>query len=396
MKNNTKITIFGLFIMLFLTSSTIATVINTNEYWIGPFHNGNIIGSRANIGRMATQLDGSSQTNFDYNMNNLPPNAIIHILNGTYTTLGCLSWGPKTGQKIMGSGITATILQFPKKLSPNLKWVIEPLYPYNQTNILVSDLTIDCNYQPGVLTTLDGISLHGGNNTIERVRLINAASFTLNDSIYSEDFGLVISGFPYEYATNNLIENCIVSNYTCNYYNNMSAIAITGTDGGEILNNTIIEDSDNFILALGCIGSNFIVSSNNTLGCIIGYHSDSTGGVTNITIINNNFLNCASAFFSANSINFNLNISSNNISLKDFYEEYTTDGIFLYPSPTSGFTNILISYNNVSVNTTNNDNTIPDANFVIVYNANNIKVLNNKIDKSLKNSFFSSDNIVIK
>jgi hypothetical protein len=74
-----------------------------------------------------------------------------------------------------------TILQFPSNaVGAGMLLdgkVIAVQSPFGQTNISVSDMTLDRNYQPRTITTLDGLSLSGPGSTVERVKLINAASF---------------------------------------------------------------------------------------------------------------------------------------------------------------------------------------------------------------------------
>jgi hypothetical protein len=334
----------------------------TNTYWISP------------------------ATNFDAIMESLPAKATIHLLAGTYVTTGCYGWGPKTGQTIIGAGINSTTLRFPTNLSPYFKWLIEPHPPYHQTNITVSDLTLDCNYQPGTLISLNGICLHGSGNTIERVRLVNAASFTKSSRDYVESFGIIITAFPFPSATNSVVKDCIVSNYLCNYVNNMSAIAIT-SDGGQILNNQVVSGGRNYVLALGCIGKGCLVSNNVTRGCKIGYHSDTVGGSTNLTVRLNQFLDCACAFFVANSTNYDLDFSSNHIVLSNDDPNFSTVGMFFCPPV--AFTNVVVAGNSISLGSLNltNGAPTPGVNFIRANNVSGLNIRDNSVAAGLRSSF---------
>jgi hypothetical protein len=336
----------------------------TNTYWISP------------------------STNFDAIMDHLPANATIHLQAGTYETTGCIGWGPKTGQTIIGAGINSTTLRYPIKQSPNFQWLIEPHPPYHQTNITVSDLTLDCNYQPGTFITLKGMCLHGSGNTIERVRLVNAASFTKSARDYRESFGIMISRFPYPSATNNVVKDCIVSNYFCNYANNMSAIGIT-SDGGQILNNEVVSGGRNYVLATGCIGKGCLVSNNITRGCKMGYHSDTVGGSTNLTVTCNQFLDCACAFFVANSTNYNLNFSSNYITLSNNDPGYLTEG--MYFCPPVAFTNVVVAGNSVSVGSLNlkNGAPLPSVSFIRASNVSGLNIHDNSVTAGLGSVFIN-------
>lgn len=92
-----------------------AQVQYANEFWISTNATGYMYPSG---GTLSNPLDGSTTTNFDRNMNNLPPNSTIHLLAGTYQTLGFFGWSVKVGQKIHGSGIDNTILQL-NLVNPN-------------------------------------------------------------------------------------------------------------------------------------------------------------------------------------------------------------------------------------------------------------------------------------
>lgn len=343
-------------------ASDVPNVTPANTYWISP------------------------STNFDAIMDHLPPHATIHLLAGVFETKGGQGWGPKTGQAIIGAGINSTALRFPSNLSPKFKWLIEPHPPYHQTNITVSDLTLDCNYQPGTLITLDGICLHGSGNTIERVRLVNAASFTKSKHDYIESFGLMINKFPYPSAVNNVVKDCIVSNYFCNYGNNLSAIGIA-CDGGQILNNTVVSGDQNYVLAMGFIGNGCLVSNNITRGCKIGYHSDTVGGSTNLTVTCNQFLDCASALFVANSTNYNLNFSSNNIVLANNDSRFSTEGMY-FCSPVA-FTNVIVAGNSISVGSLNLKNgvPVPGIYFIRANNVSGLHMRDNSVAPGLGNNF---------
>jgi hypothetical protein len=94
----------------------------TNEFWISTNATGNFYFTpsgtvTANVGTIDNPYDGSSQANFDTNMNSFPPNTTIHIMAGTYSTYGndfasngLTGFHVKSGQKILGSGVDVTTL----------------------------------------------------------------------------------------------------------------------------------------------------------------------------------------------------------------------------------------------------------------------------------------------
>jgi hypothetical protein len=105
-----------------------------NEYWISP-RASKAVG--VPLGTSANLLDGSTYTNFDHNMQSLPPHSTIHLLPGTYQTTGGYGWGPKTGQHIVDAGMGVTVLQFPAAMIASNAcfndWLITPQSPDRQT-----------------------------------------------------------------------------------------------------------------------------------------------------------------------------------------------------------------------------------------------------------------------
>ena len=69
-------------------------VTSANEFWISTNT------ATANLGTLSDPFDGSTQVKFDSAMDSLPPNSTIHILAGTYQTLGNLGgWGVKSAKR---------------------------------------------------------------------------------------------------------------------------------------------------------------------------------------------------------------------------------------------------------------------------------------------------------
>ena len=81
-------------------------------------------------------------------MGTLPPYTTIHLLAGTYQTYGGSAYLVKSGQKILGSGMDVTILQFPVGATDNTAFFTGG----SLTNIEISDLTCDANYGGGAVT----------------------------------------------------------------------------------------------------------------------------------------------------------------------------------------------------------------------------------------------------
>ena len=376
---------------------------NPNEYWISTNATGNFLShvSRAGAvdlisGTANNPLDGSTWTNFDYNMNQIPPHSMIHLMAGTYQTRGRNGWGPKTGQQIVGSGIDVTILQLPASLVSSGKLdrdtMIAPQSPHRETNILVSDLTLDCNYQPGAMGTINGIQLHGSGNIIKRVKLVNSYSFTSSATNYVEDWGIYIGAWPYPEGNCNLIEDCIITGYKCNYGNNQSSLGLLENASGIIAHNTLVQDTTNHMFGLGFGSHNIVADGNIMINLTLGSHYDSGTGITNCTIINNKFINCNSALDWANGACRNVTFAFNDIVLTNERSgRFSCEAIHLFGSGT--FTNFSIFGNNVSI--ANRDQIHPPNIFISAVNASALIIKDNQVDAGLTNRFVNCGDLVI-
>jgi len=74
--------LFGIFTILLLAHPVRAQSTNANEFWISTNATGNMLSSGAG-GTIDSPLDGSTQPNFDANMDGLPQNSTIHVMAGT-------------------------------------------------------------------------------------------------------------------------------------------------------------------------------------------------------------------------------------------------------------------------------------------------------------------------
>src|SRR6266478_10023313 len=172
----------------------------TNEFWISTNTN------TANLGTLSDPYDGSTATKFDLVMTNMPASSTIHILAGTYQTQGYLSgrsgWQAKSGQKILGSGMDATIIHLTTN-SPGGTEIIEN--GATATNIEVCDLTIDDSGSPGT----HGVTLFGTRHAIRRVKAVN-----FNCSSGGQVFPMQINSGTSPTSEGNIIEECEVSGFT--------------------------------------------------------------------------------------------------------------------------------------------------------------------------------------
>jgi hypothetical protein len=322
-----------------------------SEYWMSTNATGNVLGYSTNFD---STLDGSNETNFDRNMNDLPPNVTLHLAPGVFYTRGNVTWNAAPGIKMLGSGMDATILRFSSNTVASFagqnwhNFYTEKTQTGN-SNTVIRDLTLDANYQRGGVTTLGGMQLFGSGNLVSHVKFINGASFTASQTNYVEDFAVLITGRPVP-ASNNVIEDCVVSGYTCNFFNNLSALGLDGVNlNGRLSRNLIIQTgATNYVYGLGCIGKGFLVDWNVTSNCVIAYHSDTAGGTTNMGMVNNQFYDCSAGVFIANSTNVNLTMSSNTIVLGNFTPGYAVAAFQLDGS--AAFTNTVVCQNRVGFN----------------------------------------------
>src|SRR5208282_4774527 len=171
----------------------------TNEFWISTSTN------TANLGTLDNPYDGSTQAKFDGVMAGLPPNTTIHILAGTYQTIGQNNWSIQSGQKILGSGIDNTIV----KLVPNngngwYVYVMSGLSGLVYSNIVVADLTLDASYTSVYNVSFNGVGLSGTYNTVRNVKVINTGG-----SQAIESFAITLGNCGnLGVSEGNLVENC--------------------------------------------------------------------------------------------------------------------------------------------------------------------------------------------
>lgn len=264
---------------------------------------------------------------FDLRLNRQPSGAVLHLLPGTFETFGrchpnpdgsCSSgWLLKSGQRLVGSGMTNTVLKLvglsaQRPNNPRPTHVVRSVP--RAAGCVVSDLTIDCNYervanpQRLAFRHVGGVVLFGTEHTIERVRVIGAGN---DDTRLRECFILSIFGndaaqgiTPSRWSRGNLIRGCVVSGFTGRPGVSQGATAIalnSGSDpvtqatiAGLIEGNTVELPLASTNYYLNCIGtagaSNVVVRGNRTEGGTMGLYSD-TGMIRSLTVRDNRFLN---------------------------------------------------------------------------------------------------------
>jgi hypothetical protein len=333
-----KLTILAGLLTVF--SAGAATSI-TNEFWISPYATGNFY-TNGFGGTIDGPLDGSSQANFDYNLNSLPANSTIHILAGTYQTHGVEI---KSYQKIVGSGIDVTILQFPAGYYVGGSGPAVVYTGPAVTNAEVCDLTCDCNILNNS-DTYNGIEINGTENAVRRVKVIHCGTYGSTDH---EAWGIQLENYNFPDSVGNIIEECEVSQYTGGA-GDLFAISMPGPMSGIICNNRIFATQDKVVFGLGCSGHDFLIEGNYVQGADLAFHSEVPIGWTNVTIIDNTFNGCgegADLHAGAN----NLTFAFNTIELTN--EAWAANATFAFwfsGDQSASYTNLFIFGNNISFN----------------------------------------------
>lgn len=142
-------------------------------------------------GTVDDPYDGSTASAFDGIMTNAIAGATIRLGPGVYPSQGGPTLLPKSGQRIVGSGIHATTIKLTiaVPLRGTSHYVVD-----QRLDLLdsyeISDLTIDCNLAGQPNTTgpngsdgypriaVGAINLHGSNIVVRRVRVINFGTNT--------------------------------------------------------------------------------------------------------------------------------------------------------------------------------------------------------------------------
>jgi hypothetical protein len=369
-----------------------AAVVHANEFWISTDATGNFY-SRGAGGTIDDPLDGSSRTNFDTNMNSLPPDSTIHIMAGTYQTLGNNGWHIKTGQKILGSGIDVTVVQLVSRASSTA--VIES--EGSLTNCEVSDLTCDCNYTGGYYSR-SGLIIDGTHNAVRRVRVIHNSAYT--HGRYSEVWGISLTTYHIPEGTGNIIEECEVSEFaggSAGGSTSSDLYAITlprGTVGIVTLNKGVIRDChvlggvisrDHQIFAYGA-GSGCLIEGNYAEGVEVGTHLED--GATNLIYVHNTFKQCGVPVDLEGRSYHNLTFAFNDFELTDTYMGSPIAFQFANGEALS-LTNVNIMGNTISYS----GSVARRPYFLYVYNVTGLNVAYNTIDSRSTNVISNCSNV---
>ena len=382
--------IFGLLSLALLAQTTFSETRFSKDFWVSTSTN------TANLGTLDNPYDGSTQPNFDAVLSNLPPNSTLHILAGTYQTLGnneTHGYHLKSGQKILGSGIDVTIIQLaPGTIRENSDTCILSTDGAGSAcnYIEVCDLTCDCNYTPGTKETYHGINLNGIQNAVRRVKVIHQATYNTN---HGEAFGIGLGGnYLCPDSTGNIIEECEVSQFEGG--GGVTAMQICCGSGIMRNNRVFLSPTVNLFAFNNAWSHDLLIEGNYVDGACVGVYGD-TGGSTNLIIAHNTFNNCKIGVeFENGNVRQNITIAYNNIELAD---GSNSCGIVLNAW---GPTNMLsICCTNISIignNFTLRDQGTRTTYMLSISYASGLVCANNRIDASLtSNYFYHSTNLNI-
>lgn len=258
----------------------------------------------------------------------------IRLRDGEYLT-SSLHYGSRHLRArchFVGEGIGNTILKLDPSvgslLSGNMN-VISSLNTVDGDGIYVADMTVDCNYTnlsaPTAGAAVNGVSLFGNNNLVERVRVING--YGLFGS--TEHFGILLAGRTGDSTSyNNQIVGCIAEQFLGDYG---GGLVVTGPSGGICTGGVVTRSrvsgykpaggimSGKHVGGIGCLGGT--ISFNEITGCQIGIYNE---GCAKVQVIGNNILNCWEGGIHMNAANpiTDIQIIGNVIVMRDDGDTY--------------------------------------------------------------------------
>ena len=249
------------------------------EVWIAPDRTDNPTAAK---GTYEDPLDGSTRAKFEAALNSLHTNLTIHLLPGTFHTLGAQGAGPmKEGWRVIGAGMDkTTILLDPVPNASNLEQAI--LGATEQLNAFtLTDLTLDGN----IANQPNGLLVHGGGiscvvGTYERVHLLNwgQTPLTINDEAFGISPG-ADPGLPKIVPPYFRIIDCVVDAPAGNAASMINLGYAGGTvptdfASGEIRGNIVTGSYTSAGIALAGCFNGVIISGNHVRHCGRGFHQD--------------------------------------------------------------------------------------------------------------------------
>jgi hypothetical protein len=172
---------------------------------------------------------------FDEIMSSLLANTTIHLGPGVFETRGFTlatpsNWQPKSGWKLLGSGMVVTVLKFVCASSANLAYSAIGNFFYDPAYLVdgleIADLTVDCNLGGQAIAGYDfppiacaAINVSGSHIRLRRIRAINFGTFHLSLECFVVQ---AAQGQPYlpelPEVVDCVIEDCVIEQPALNNY----------------------------------------------------------------------------------------------------------------------------------------------------------------------------------
>ena len=235
------------------------------------------------------------------------PNYTFHYEAGTYYTSGWLYKQRQTAGsrcKHFGAGIDKTIIKLMGAANSTADGVVFASdHDIRTDGFELHDLTIDCDAtnQPkwtrGANRAVAGVSVHGSNMTISRIKVIHFGTHARGTECFP------LSAWSYYLAgdfRNNVVEDCIISDPVRGNLDGISTLAVGGagdtgirvTQSNNVARrNRIIMDGTDAPYSHGPYAQ--LIEGNFIKGCSDGvYNEPPFGGPSLVVVRNNEFIDC--------------------------------------------------------------------------------------------------------
>jgi hypothetical protein len=250
-------------------------------------------------GTQADPYNGSTAARFDALMKSFQstPNLGIHLGAGTFQTAAygvngdIHPWLVQSGWAIQGSGMDQTIIQ----MVGSIAGITHELScfgsnsNYSTDNVVISNLTIDCNWPALATTAVTGLSgeknakitainIYGSNNMIYQVRTIHSYGSWAN---HQEAFVIRLAAPQMSDATNDVIQSCLAE---LPYGNHGSPFALHGYTPNRLITNSKV---------ISCVANG--INDGLTDGFVTG--GVNAAQIKDCQIDSNTFTDCAGAYY---------------------------------------------------------------------------------------------------
>ena len=388
-----------------VVSSSSPSLLPSQNIWIAMRTDG-LSGS----GTQADPFDGSTMDKFDAVLLNyqLTPNLGIHLSGvGPFRTRANHNWIVQPGWVISGDGMYSTTIQVGGSVT-GLHGVTVFVANSNIStdNIVIQDLTIDCNWAELSLTadnglggeksiTVTAVGICGSNNLLQRVRCINSYGTAANRL---EHFALFLAGPRTGDGTNNVLQDCRAELPQGTYGNPFALAGWTFSTPTHLLTNskvircTAVGVNNGKEVGFTSGGANLanvkncLIDSNSFTDCFGTAYID-TGSVDGLQVTNNTVVRGWQGVGLSNSTlpKQNITISGNNFQIQN---RLTYEGSYGISVGVGTTTNLTITNNTITFDTSGKG--IPQYYGIAAVLLNTATVSNNTIGYAPGNTYFAN------